>query len=325
MAPPRTLYMLRTLTVLLLLSVDAMLMPAFAVQDDFYQTSCPDAESVIANTVNAEIDKNFKIAAGLIRMAFHDCFVEGCDGSVLLEGEDTERTAEINLTLLGFEAIDAAETAVEAVCPGVVSCADIIAYAARDSTVKLNGTGWVVQGGRKDGNVSSAAAAQNDLPLPTFDASQLIDAFAQRNLSTQQMVVLSGAHTVGVGHCNKFVERLYNFSPTNDTDPTLNATLANQLKLECPSLTFNETIEIFMETITPGQFDSNYYVDLTRQNGLFTSDQTLFEDSRTQQLVESLISEQLFDSEFGEAMRALGTVGVKTEGQVRTICSQVNA
>lgn len=51
--------------------------------------------------------------------------------------------------------------------------------------------------------------------------------------------------------------------------------------------------------------------DLARRNGLFTSDQTLFEDSLTQKLVEALISERLFDSEFGETMRALGTVRVK--------------
>ncbi|PTQ26658.1 hypothetical protein MARPO_0655s0002 [Marchantia polymorpha] len=192
------------------------------------------------------------------------------------------------------------------------------------ASIQLNGTGWVVQGGRKDGTYSSAAAAQKDLPLPTFDASQLIDAFARRGLSTKQMVVLSGSHTVGIGHCDKFTERLYKFSKTHDTDPTLNATLAKQLKLECPRQTFNTTIEIFIDTITPGQFDSKYYVGLTRRNGLFTSDQTLFEDSRTQKLVESLISERLFDSEFGEAMRALGRVGVKTEGQVRGDCCKVN-
>ncbi|KAL3697780.1 hypothetical protein R1sor_011856 [Riccia sorocarpa] len=66
-----------------------------------------------------------------------DTKLQGCDGSVLLDGPNTEKHAPINAKLIGFEVVDAAKAAVEAVCPGIVSCADIIAYAARDSTVKL--------------------------------------------------------------------------------------------------------------------------------------------------------------------------------------------
>ncbi|BFI32312.1 peroxidase [Marchantia polymorpha subsp. ruderalis] len=123
-------------------------------------------------------------------MAFHVCFVEVCDGSVLLDGKDIGKNAAINVNLLGLDVIEAAKTAVEAVCPGVVSCADIFANAARDSTVKLNGAGGVVQGGRKDDTVPTAAPAKNDLPLPPFDVSQLIDSFAKRDHSTEQMVIV---------------------------------------------------------------------------------------------------------------------------------------
>lgn len=61
------------------------------------------------------------------------CLVQGCDGSVLLDGATSEKAAAINVNLHGFEAIDAAKEAVEAACPGVVSCADILQYAARDA------------------------------------------------------------------------------------------------------------------------------------------------------------------------------------------------
>lgn len=135
---------------------------------------------------------------------------------------------------------------------------------------------------------------------------------------------VSGSHTVGVGHCDKFIERLYNFSETHSTDPSLNSTLAEQLKKECPPRNFNTTLEIFMDVITPGQFDAKYYVGLTKQEGLFTSDQSLFEDSRTNDIVKSLIDERTFEREFGKAMRAMGAVGVKSEGSVRLNCRMNN-
>lgn len=58
---------------------------------------------------------------------------QGCDGSVLIAGSSAERSALPNLGLRGFEVIDDAKTQVEVSCPGVVSCADILALAARDA------------------------------------------------------------------------------------------------------------------------------------------------------------------------------------------------
>lgn len=61
---------------------------------------------------------------------------QGCDGSVLLNSTATstaEKDAIPNQTLSGFDVIDAIKEKVESECPGVVSCADILALAARDS------------------------------------------------------------------------------------------------------------------------------------------------------------------------------------------------
>ena len=50
-------------------------------------------------------------------------------------GNQTERVAIPNRTLRGFGFIDGVKSLLEAECPGVVSCADVIALVARDSVV----------------------------------------------------------------------------------------------------------------------------------------------------------------------------------------------
>lgn len=108
-----------------------------ATRVGFYSTTCPTAESIVSSTVQTHFSSKPEIASGLIRMHFHDCFVHGCDGSVLIQGPNTESTAIQNSGLNGFDVIDDAKAQLEAACPGIVSCADILALAARDSVVAV--------------------------------------------------------------------------------------------------------------------------------------------------------------------------------------------
>jgi peroxidase len=50
-------------------------MPSAGLQYDFYNSSCPNAEKTVTNVVNGLIDANPAVAAALIRLIFHDCFV----------------------------------------------------------------------------------------------------------------------------------------------------------------------------------------------------------------------------------------------------------
>lgn len=104
----------------------------------FYSSACPRVESIVQSTVRSHFSSNRAIAPGLLRIHFHDCFVQGCDGSILIDGANTEKTAGPNLLLRGYEVIDDAKQQLEALCPGVVSCADILALAARDSVVLVS-------------------------------------------------------------------------------------------------------------------------------------------------------------------------------------------
>ena len=101
----------------------------------FYSASCPQAEFIVQLTVAAHFQSDPAIARGLLRMHFHDCFVRGCDASILINGTSTEKTTTPNSLLKGYDAIDDAKSQIEDVCPGVVSCADILALAARDAVV----------------------------------------------------------------------------------------------------------------------------------------------------------------------------------------------
>ena len=67
--------------------------------------------------------------------------VQGCDAYVLLdaaEGIDSEQESPPNETLKGFDVINIIKLEIEEVCPGVVSYADILVLAARDSVALVN-------------------------------------------------------------------------------------------------------------------------------------------------------------------------------------------
>ncbi|KAL2899360.1 Peroxidase 52 [Bienertia sinuspersici] len=136
------------------------------------------------------------MGASLLRLFFHDCFVNGCDGSLLLDDTSSfkgEKSAAPNLnSARGFNVIDAIKDKVEEVCPGVVSCADILAIASRDSVALLDGPNWNVKLGRRDSKTASQTAANNGIPPPSSSLSSLISRFQSNGLSAKDMVALSG-------------------------------------------------------------------------------------------------------------------------------------
>ncbi|XP_020211740.1 peroxidase 3 [Cajanus cajan] len=296
----------------------------------FYQDSCPQAEDIIKNKTQQHVSANPDLPAKLLRMHFHDCFVRGCDGSVLLNStanNTAEKDAIPNLTLAGFDVIDDIKSAVEAKCPKTVSCADILTLATRDAvSVQFNKPMWEVLTGRRDCTVSKSSEALANIPAPFFNFTQLKQSFASKGLTLHDLVVLSGAHTIGIGHCNAFSSRLYNFTGKGDQDPSLNSTYAAFLKTKCQSLS-DTTTTVEMDPGSSKTFDNDYYPNLLQKKGLFQSDAALLTQDQSAGIAAELVDEAKFFTEFAQSMKRLGAIEVLTgsAGEIRNKCSVVNS
>ncbi|KAH6788959.1 Peroxidase superfamily protein [Perilla frutescens var. frutescens] len=296
---------------------------------EYYKKTCPSVEAIVKKETAKIISVAPTLAAPLLRMHFHDCFVRGCDGSVLINSttnNQAEKDGPPNLSLRGYGSVDRVKTAVEKKCPGVVSCADILALVARDATLLLNGPFWPVPLGRRDGRVSNAIETLSNLPPPFFNITQLKASFASKNLTTKDLVVLSGSHTIGTSHCSSFTNRLYNFTGRGDSDPSLDPNYAARLRLKCSPTDQRTLVEM-----DPGSFktfDEDYYTLVAKRRGLFTSDSALLADTETRDYVlrQARTKGSTFLNDFAESMVKMGKIGVLTgnQGEIRRRCAFVN-
>ncbi|KAL5559383.1 hypothetical protein UlMin_035594 [Ulmus minor] len=299
---------------------------------DYHRKTCPNVESIVREAVKKKARLQEATAQATVRLFFHDCFIRGCDASVFLfsKNHTAEKDGSDDLSLAGdgFDTVIKAKAAVDSVasCKNKVSCADILALATRDSIVLTGGPSYKVELGRLDGRISTKASLRQHLPHPDFGVDKLKSMFASHGLSITDLVALSGAHTLGVSHCNKFWHRIHNFKSKNRIDPTLNLGYAKQLRQSCPK-NVNPNFVIPMDPISPQAFDNLYYKNLQQGKGLFTSDQSLFSDSRTRGIVNLFASNATaFEVAFVAAITKLGRLGVKTgnQGEIRRDCSRVN-
>ncbi|KAD1339113.1 hypothetical protein E3N88_42998 [Mikania micrantha] len=295
-----------------------------ALSSNYYDQTCPNAESTITSVVKKAMLNDPTVPAALLRMHFHDCFIRGCDGSVLLNStgkNKAEKDGPPNISLHAFYVIDNAKKAVEALCPKTVSCADILALAARDAVTLSGGPTWDVPKGRKDGRVSKATETRQ-LPAPTLNISQLQQSFAQRGLSMDDLVALSGGHTLGFAHCSSFQNRIHNFNSKQNVDPTLQSSFAASLQSVCPAKNTAKNAGANLDS-TPTTFDNAYYKLLLQGKSIFSSDQSLVTSVSTKALVSKFASSQReFYNAFIKSMVKMSSINGGQE--VRLDCRVVN-
>lgn len=299
------------------------------LKKNYYANTCPNVETLVRNAVQKKFQQTFVTVPATIRLFFHDCFVQGCDASVIVAssgGNTAEKDHSDNLSLAGdgFDTVIKAKEAVDAdpKCRNKVSCADILALATRDVIALAGGPSYAVELGRLDGLTSTSSSVNGKLPQPSSNLKQLNSLFAANGLSQTDMIALSGAHTVGFSHCNRISSRIYG----NPVDPTVNKTYLAQLRSQCPR-NVDPNIAINIDPDTPRTFDNAYYKNLQQRMGLLTSDQVLFEDSRSRPTVNAWANnKQAFENAFVTAITKLGRIGVKTgrNGNIRRNCGAFN-
>ncbi|CAN6340512.1 unnamed protein product [Urochloa humidicola] len=296
------------------------------LQNNFYGTSCPQAEATVRNVTEGIIRNDPTMGAALMRLFFHDCFVRGCDASILLDPTSNNTQVEKKaIALRGYDAVNKIKAAVESVCPGVVSCADILAFAARDTAVVSGGfASFAMPSGRRDGVVSNLIDVLQNIPSPIFKLQELINNFAAKGLNTDDLVTLSSAHSFGQAHCSLFNGRLY---PT--VDPTMNSTFAAALKTVCPPPGSNggDPVVNNNRVTDPNVLSNQYYSNLVTGQVLFVSDQQLMNSSYTAAKVANNTADAAtWMGQFAVALVKMGGIQVLTgtAGQVRKYCNVVN-
>ncbi|KAF5740163.1 Peroxidase 6 precursor family protein [Tripterygium wilfordii] len=299
---------------------------------DYYNKTCPQFHDIMQRISVEKQMASPSTAAATIRLFFHDCVVDGCDASTLVSStafNKAERDAEINLSLAGdgFDIITHAKTALELQCPGIVSCSDILATAARNLVVTTGGPYYKVRLGRKDGLVSNASRVEGNIAKEDMPLTKIISIFEAKGLTIKELVALVGAHTVGFSHCESFAKRIFNFSKTSEYDPAMNPKYAQGLRKLCENYTKDPEMSAFNDVMTPGKFDNLYYRNLQRGLALLASDQEMAVDKRTKPIVDLYAANQsAFFHDFAHAMEKVSVLNVKTgkKGEVRHKCSEFN-
>ncbi|KAE8790552.1 Peroxidase 15 [Hordeum vulgare] len=268
--------------------------PWYGLFPQFYDHSCPKAKEIVQSIVAQAVAQETRMAASLVRLHFHDCFVKGCDASVLLDNSSSivsEKGSNPNLnSLRGFEVVDQIKVALETACPGTVSCADILALAARDSTVLVGGPYWDVPLGRRDSLGASIQGSNNDIPAPNNTLPTIITKFKRLGLNVVDVVALSA-------------------------------------KAGCPRSGGDNNL-FPLDVVSSTKFDNFYFKNILAGRGLLSSDEVLLTKSaETAALVKAYANDvHLFFQHFAQSMVNMGNIMPLTgsQGEIRKDCRRLN-
>uniref|UniRef100_A0A1D1XSX3 Peroxidase 25 n=1 Tax=Anthurium amnicola TaxID=1678845 RepID=A0A1D1XSX3_9ARAE len=106
-----------------------------------------------------------------------------------------------------------------------------------------------------------------------------------------------------------------------------------QLRSRCPEGGDSQSQRVALDEDTPGVFDVSFFKKVREGRGVLESDQRLWGDDSTRDLVNRYASSlrgllgRRFRYDFPRSMLKLSSLGVKTgdDGEIRSVCSTVNS
>ncbi|KAK6938870.1 hem peroxidase [Dillenia turbinata] len=317
----------------------------FGLYPEFYEFSYPQVHDIVMKILEKAISREPRMAASLLRLHFHDCFAQN-------SGPNKN-------SLIGFEVIDEIKARMEEEWPHTVSCADILALAARGSTVLSGGPYWQLPLGRRDSRTASLSSSNTNIPPPNSAIQNLITLFKRQGLDKIDLVALSGtwilktklpkvaflqkqsirynglssdpwrtlrrAHNWDGKMCNLQAKTLHG---NNQPDETLERTYYYGLKSICPPSGGHSNISP-LDFASPKEFDNTYFKLILWGKGLLTSDEVLLTGNveKTVELVKSYARNQaLFFDQFAKSMVKMGNISPLTgfADEVRKNCHRIN-
>ncbi|XP_023005219.1 peroxidase 21-like isoform X2 [Cucurbita maxima] len=314
-------------SLLLLLLLQLFYSGRAELQMNYYAKSCPKAEEIIKQQVTELYYEHGNTAVSWLRNLFHDCVVQSCDASLLLEttvGVESEKDSDRSFGMRNFKYVNKIKSAVENACPQTVSCADIVALSARDGIVMLKGPHIDLKTGRRDSKMSYSNLVEELVPKHNESLVNVLSRFKSIGIDTEATVALLGAHSVGRVHCVNLVERLY---PT--VDRTIDPNYAQYLKVRCPTPNPDPEAVLYSrnDRETPMILDNMYYRNVLEHKGLLIVDQELVSNPLTLPYVKKFAADiKYFHDQFSRGIRLLSENNPLTanQGEIRKDCRYVN-
>ncbi|KAL6186071.1 hypothetical protein ACLB2K_042193 [Fragaria x ananassa] len=297
---------------------------------NLYESSCPQAEDIVRAALGPIFLSDPTTPAALLRLMFHDCQVQGCDASILVDSSEGYASSEMasgrNFGVRKRETIGFLKALVEAECPQQVSCADILVMAAREAVHFSGGPEIKVPLGRRDSIVSpSTKLADSSLPAANIGVDGALQVFSKHGMTVEESVAILGAHTLGVTHCLNVLNRL-NEAGEGQTKGAITPGFEAFLRLNCPQGSSASNLTFVLNDPTAAAFDNHYYKNAFGGHGVLQVDAEMVMDPRTAPVVQLFAdNEAYFFEAFSSAFVKLSRSGVLTgdQGVVRKTCNAI--